>query len=924
VPFTLTAGVVNSTTTLLDAITLTVSTMWNISDTVPIYAVTPTYQVLTNVSPGDTTTTTWMVTPLIAGSGLPLRVSAEAEELWTFEGWPQVVNEPGTSPPLTIGGTCTSGSVTPGQPVTLTTYVLDETLEPLTDTLTTITATVCATPTLGYSDTVSLYLDADGFFRRVLTLPTTIPLGTYWVDFTATRPGYEEAHGESSFFVTPPLTMTLEVTPTTAAVSDPVTLTARVYERGTLVAGAGAYAEIGTPGGVVTVPLVYGGGVYTATFSPTDLGPNLGGVILGGQWDIEGTADYYGSTAVAAATMTVTVYPTCWARLNDDPTDYTTVQAAVDAASDGDVVKVAGYCAGVEARAGVTQTVYISKTLTVQGGYTTTNWITPDPDANPTTLDAQEQGRVLYITGAITPTIENLYVTGGDARLGGGMYIVTATATISNCTVQDNTAQDKENPFNDGYGGGLFLSHSDATLINNTVRNNTAVNRGGGLFLDGGSATLTNNTVQSNRAGSGGGVYLDNSAATLTNNTVQDNVAAHSPSGSYSGAGGGLYLSHSAATLISNTVQNNTGGGSRSGRGGGLLLEYSNATLISNTVQTNSAPGWVNSEGGGLFLDHSDATLINNMMRNNSTNDWGWSRSGGGLFLGESAAALSGNIVISNTSQNGGGLYLSGSDAILTNTVVADNQANSAGSGLYISDSSPQLLHATIARNGGGDGSGVYVTNNSTVALTNTILVSHTVGITVAADNTATLEATLWGTDTWGNGADWGGAGTIITGAVNLWGDPAFVDHDAGDYHISPGSAAIDVGVDAGVNDDIDGEPRPAGHGYDIGADEIQNTPPTVSGLPDQIFDENTILPITIDLWAYASDGETPVSGLTYTIEGTPPPGAGVTIDGNRYVYVNPSTTWCGWTDVTIRVTDPGGLWDSDTFRVAVTWSCQG
>jgi hypothetical protein len=102
------------------------------------------------------------------------------------------------------------------------------------------------------------------------------------------------------------------------------------------------------------------------------------------------------------------------------------------------------------------------------------------------------------------------------------------------------------------------------------------------------------------------------------------------------------------------------------------------------------------------------------------------------------------------------------------------------------------------------------------------------------------------------------------------------------------------------------------------------NTPPTLSGLPDQVFDETTSLPGTIDLWAYASDAETPVSGLTYTIAGTPVTGAGVTIDSNRYVYINPSADWCGYTDVTIRVTDPGGLWDNDTFRVAVTWSCQG
>jgi hypothetical protein len=102
------------------------------------------------------------------------------------------------------------------------------------------------------------------------------------------------------------------------------------------------------------------------------------------------------------------------------------------------------------------------------------------------------------------------------------------------------------------------------------------------------------------------------------------------------------------------------------------------------------------------------------------------------------------------------------------------------------------------------------------------------------------------------------------------------------------------------------------------------NTPPTLSDLPNQIFDHSTSPTSTIDLWAYVADAETPTNELTCTIEGTPPAGAGVTLDDCHHVTINPSTDWCGRTDVTIRVTDPGGLWDSDTFRVAVTWSCQG
>ena len=46
--------------------------------------------------------------------------------------------------------------------------------------------------------------------------------------------------------------------------------------------------------------------------------------------------------------------------------------------------------------------------------------------------------------------------------------------------------------------------------------------------------------------------------------------------------------------------------------------------------------------------------------------------------------------------------------------------------------------------------------------LTNTILVSHTVGISVSVGSTATLEATLWGSGVWANGNDWGGSSSLL------------------------------------------------------------------------------------------------------------------------------------------------------------------
>ncbi len=428
---------------------------------------------------------------------------------------------------------------------------------------------------------------------------------------------------------------------------------------------------------------------------------------------------------------------------------YATVQAAVDSAVPGDTIKVAqGRYTGVSTRAGLNQVVYINKTVAVRGGYALSNWNTSNPVDHPATLDARGQGRVLVIVGSITPIIKELRITGGDAAGqggdfrgdgGGGVYVITAKATLDQLTIFSNTA---------AYGGGVYLNRSDAHVTSSIIRGN----------------------------------------------------------GQDGGNGGGLYLYKSDGAVVSdNSIADN-----RSANGGGMTLNGCKNVLVEkNIIAANVA----RQEGGGIRLATTIATLRENLISGNQA------AYGGGVSLfayGQQPLFESNRIVFNSSTVRGGGVYFNYvSPAIFVNNIIDDNQS-SAGSGLFIRDSSPQLIYTTIARNRGG--SGVAISSESAffdsdVTMTNTIISGHAVGIDVSAGNTVTLASTLW----FGNVINRDGAGTINqSGDRN--GNPRFAFDG---YHLLPGSAAIDHAIDAGVSKDIDGDTRPYGAGYDIGADEF-------------------------------------------------------------------------------------------------------
>jgi uncharacterized repeat protein (TIGR01451 family) len=554
---------------------------------------------------------------------------------------------------------------------------------------------------------------------------------------------------------------------------------------------------------------------------------------------------------------------------------YASVQAAVDAAQEGDVIKVAaGVYTGVESRSApigypgpavITQVVYVSKTITLEGGYTTTNWATSYPITQPTTLDAQGQGRVLFIAGDISPTIQGLHITGGNANglggiasygiydAGGGAYIITATATFRNNCVVSNTV----NTVRD-YGGGLHLTKSNALLTANTISANSA-ETGGGLSLFGGHATLIGNTITANHAGEGGGLSLWYDYTTLTGNTISNNTASPWESG-----GGGLVLVLSHAKLTGNTIISNT----TDGLGGGLYLDNGLVTLQGNTIMSNTA-----FDGGGLSIESGGATLEGNTIAFNTarrTGNFSIPGVGGGLYLYDATISFHSNIIISNvTDGEGGGLSVYASNATLANNIIAGNQAGEKGSGINIyAGSSLRFVHTTVASNTGGDGSGINVGDGgSTVILTDTILAGQQIGLAVGAGSAATLESTLWGTGAWANTADWGGAGTILTGTHNIWGNPAFVNPGGNDYHLGETSAARDAGIDAGVRHDVDGQMRPMGWGYDLGADEYLDTGLNMAMQPSSdVVNRGATLTYTLVVTNEGTRGATGVA-LTETLD---------------------------------------------------------
>lgn len=235
--------------------------------------------------------------------------------------------------------------------------------------------------------------------------------------------------------------------------------------------------------------------------------------------------------------------------------------------------------------------------------------------------------------------------------------------------------------------------------------------------------------------------------------------------------------------------------------------------------------------GGGMYMNSSAPTVTDCKIINNSA-----SGDGGGIYCFKSSPTFDKCIISGNDSEySGGGVfacYLS--QLILTNCEITGNKAMN-GAALWFSSSLPTITNCTISGNIAEHlGGGILSYYSSSPNLTNCILWQNLAGTSgdevYIYDNTSSITISYSDID---HSLIEGPGAPILDNNINA--DPLFVDPlpateaptTAGDYHLKAGSPCIDIGLSDKTtypnlpSDDLDGDNRPEGAGYDMGTDEV-------------------------------------------------------------------------------------------------------
>ena len=171
--------------------------------------------------------------------------------------------------------------------------------------------------------------------------------------------------------------------------------------------------------------------------------------------------------------------------------DHTSINAAIAAASSGDVIQLSAetYFEGA-----VIDTD--GKAIALQGATDTEGNVTSILDGGGKHVVLTCQSGETHATMFRNLVIQNGYA-GGDSEKGGGMSNNGSSPNLTNCTFRSNSAT---------YGGGMYNGNSGPTLTDCSFTGNTAVIYGGGMWNIVADPALTNCTFTGNSAFIGGGI----------------------------------------------------------------------------------------------------------------------------------------------------------------------------------------------------------------------------------------------------------------------------------------------------------------------------------------------------------------------------------------------------------------------------------
>ncbi len=401
------------------------------------------------------------------------------------------------------------------------------------------------------------------------------------------------------------------------------------------------------------------------------------------------------------------------------PQQYSTIQSAIKASSNGDTVLVSEgtYYENIN---------FLGKAITVASTYLTTG---DTSHISRTIIDGSKPSNsdsasvVYFISGEDTNSVLcGFTITGGTgtlniygARIGGGVHCRSAGARLTKNIITQNRIVAIE-----ARGGGLVAANINSPfpfmiLEGNSFRNNfvqASAGHGyaGGVYLQGISARIDWNvfesdTVLGTEGAFGGGMcfYGPTETGPFPDAYIHGNIfRANIISGTNYGAwGGGINMTLTGNTTLSeNVFEGNIATSSMSSAGaGGLLINdvkgLTRRMILRNRFVRNRANGVI-AGGGAMRIYKTLATLDRNEFIDNSSDGSGGLGYGGGVSSFQSSFRMENNIFSMNYSQYGGGIYIEGppvqgTEQLIINNTIFDNNATTGG-GLQLSNGANAVI----------------------------------------------------------------------------------------------------------------------------------------------------------------------------------------------------------------------------------------